>query len=236
MLPLFYLPTLTGADSIEVTGDVAHHAITVTRLTNGDEIFLSDGCGAWIRGVITEAAKKSFKCEVIERGSEPQPSPILTVVQALPKSDRVKEAIELLVEAGVDRIIPWQSARSIAKWQEDSREKWQQGAITASQQSRRFTIPKVEEALKGSDIAALSGKTIVLHESAATPISSLVDKSWTQYPEIFIVIGPEGGISDEELELLAKTTSVVKLGTPVLRSAHAGIAALASVNSLLGRW
>jgi 16S rRNA (uracil1498-N3)-methyltransferase len=236
MLPLFYLPQIPEGQSFEVGGDLAHHAIVVTRLSIGAELTLSDGNGAFATGRIQSSTKKSFAFHVSERGTASQGKPLLTVVQALPKSDRTKEAIELMVEAGADRIIPWQASRSIAKWQGDSQEKWQQSATTAAQQSRRFFVPHVEQALKTSELLPILGKTIVLHESAPTQISAVVDKSWSTAPEIFIVIGPEGGISDEELAQFAPYSSIVKLGAPVLRSAHAAIAALAAVNSLLGRW
>ncbi len=236
MLPLFYLPSIPTGESIEVSGDVAHHAIIVTRLAVGEQLTLSDGRGAWATGTISSATKKSFTFQVSEWGSHSSQRPLLTVVQALPKSDRTKEAIELMVEAGVDRIIPWQASRSIAKWQSDSQAKWQQSAETAAQQARRYFVPKVEESVKSAELIALLGKSLLLHESASTQISSVVDKSWLEYSEIFIIIGPEGGVSEEELELFAPHAAIVKLGTPVLRSAHAAIAALASVNSLLGRW
>lgn len=240
MLPLFFVPEISESPSLTVTGDEAHHAITVTRLSLGEQVTLADGAGSWATGSIESIEKKSFTVMVVERGHTEVFSPQLIVVQALPKSDRVKEAIELMVEAGADTIMPWAAARSISKWQDDAREKWQMTAQTAAKQSRRTVIPTVSEIHSSKEVAALSlvGKTVlVLHEEGSVAISSLALDELKKSSEIYLVIGPEGGISPEEVDLFSQSgAQVVRLGRPVLRSAHAAIAALAAVQTLIGRW
>ena len=160
-------------------------------------------------------------------------------MQALPKSERTKEALELLVEAGVDRIIPWAAARSISKWQEGSRAKWQSTVVAATKQSRRYHIAEIEEIHSTKEVIATLGAahTLVLHESGGQRISQVVDTDWAKVEEIFLIIGPEGGITPEELEGFTRHgASVVSLGEPVFRSAHAGVAALSAVQALIGRW
>jgi 16S rRNA (uracil1498-N3)-methyltransferase len=240
MLPLFFLADLGTSTTIEVTGDEAHHAITVSRMSVGEQLILSDGQGNWATGEISAADKKSFTLKVLDRGHSPAQSPRLTVVQALPKSDRVKEAIELMVEAGADQIIPWTASRSISKWQEDSQEKWSTTALASTKQSRRFRIPVVKPARTSQEITSLiSADTpaLVLHESGDVRISQVVQNSWSQKNEILLIIGPEGGISPEELSLFTGAGAhVVVLGEPVFRSAHAAVAALSAVQALIGRW
>jgi 16S rRNA (uracil1498-N3)-methyltransferase len=239
MLSLFFVPSVPLSGSITLSGDEAHHAITVTRLAVGDELLLSDGHGGWARGRITATTKRDATIEVAERGESAASSPRLTVIQGIPKSDRIKETIELLTEAGVDRIVPWSAARSIAKFQDDSLGKWQNGAFAAAKQSRRYRIPEVSPAHTTSELAALfnSARVLVLHESAERKFSEVVTPEWASTSEIAIVIGPEGGISEEELASFAALGGqVVSMGTPVFRSAHAGIAALSALQSLLGRW
>ena len=240
MLTLFLVEKLGDSAVIEVDGDEAHHAIKVLRIKTGEEILVSDGAGNWVRAAVENIDKKSFTAKVLERGSQEVKSPKLVVVQGLPKSDRVKEAIEILVESGVDLIIPWQAERSISKWQKDSLSKWQSAAIAATKQSRRFRTPEIIEELSLSELLEIESETgaiLVMHESATTKLSEVVTSKFSELTEIIIVIGPEGGISESELALLQSSGAhIVGLGPEVFRSAHAGGAALSAVSALIGRW
>ena len=229
MLQLFFVEDVNHP---ELTDDNAHHADRVLRMSAGEELLVSDGVGAWARCEITSISKKSVNLKILESGSEPASAFNISVLQALPKSDRTKEMIELLTAAGVTDIYPWQSARIIGK---DS-EKWEVAAIEASKQTRRFHIPKVSEKLdtaKAIDLAKSFDQVLICHESATTQISEVVTNSI----KTLIVIGPEGGLTDDELEQFENIGGkVIKLGRPVLRSAHAGIAAVAAVSALMKVW
>ncbi|HEY4898296.1 MAG TPA: 16S rRNA (uracil(1498)-N(3))-methyltransferase, partial [Candidatus Nanopelagicaceae bacterium] len=234
----FFVPDLGVDPIVHVEGDEAHHAIKVVRIKIGEELLLADGTGAWARGNVESILKKSFTVTVVERGLASDIAPDLIVVQAMMKSDRAKEAIELLTVAGVTTIIPWQAARSIAKWQHDLGEKWVSTSIAAAKQSRRFTLPEIESPITTEHIAKRFGKTanlFVLHESATIKISDAA-KSLNPGPIVF-VIGPEGGLTDDELGQLAGAGgTVVLLGNEIFRSAHAGFAALSAISALTGRW
>ena len=240
MLTLFLVDKLENSQSIEVAGDEAHHAIKVLRIKLGEEILVSDGAGNWVRAVVESIEKKTFMAKVLERGFQEEKSPRLIVVQGLPKSDRVKDAIEILVESGVDLIIPWQADRSISKWQKDSLDKWQSAAVAATKQSRRFRKPEIVDGLSLSQLLEIESENsafLVMHESATTKLSEVVTSKFAGMSEIIIVIGPEGGISDSELALLEGAGAhIVGLGPEVFRSAHAGGAALSAVSALIGRW
>ena len=240
MLTLFLVDKLEDSNLIEVSGDEAHHAIKVLRTSVGEEILISDGAGNWVRACVEYIEKKTFTAKVLERGFQPEKSPRLIVVQGLPKSDRVKDAIEILIESGVDVIIPWQADRSISKWQKDSLTKWQSVAEAATKQSRRFRKPEIIDGLSLSQLLEIESENsavLVMHESATTKLSEVVTSKFAGMSEIVIVIGPEGGISDSELELLQSTGAhIVGLGPEVFRSAHAGGAALSAVSALIGRW
>ena len=117
MLTLFFvddLPTSVGA-LYEFQNEDALHAVRVLRTTVGDTFNISDGNGTWSKVIVREAAKKSLRVEVIESGFEEALAQTFTVIQAIPKGDRIKEAIELCTEGGADRIVMWKSARSIGK-------------------------------------------------------------------------------------------------------------------------
>jgi 16S rRNA (uracil1498-N3)-methyltransferase len=240
MLTLFLVDKLEGSDSIEVAGDEAHHAIKVLRIKLGEEILISDGAGNWVRASVENIEKKTFIAKVLERGFQSEKSPRLIVVQGLPKSDRVKDAIEILVESGVDLIIPWQADRSISKWRQDSLDKWQSAAVAATKQSRRFRKPEIIDGLSLSQLLEIESENsvvLVMHESATTKLSEVVTSKFSGMSEILIVIGPEGGISDSELAVLEGAGAhIVGLGPEVFRSAHAGGAALSAVSALIGRW
>ena len=238
MLTLFFvddLPTTVG-ESYEFQNEDALHAVRVLRTTVGDIFNLSDGKGAWSKVVVREAAKKSLRVEVLESGFQEPLEQSFTVIQAIPKGDRVKEAIELCTEGGADRIVMWKSERSIGK-SEDKIEKLQVTAREASKQSRRFRIPSVVGVATTENIIdeiAKADCAIVLHEAALLPISKVVIAG---AKKVVIIIGPEGGLTDVEVDSFASAgAKVALLGRPVLRSAHAGLAALSAVNTALSVW
>ena len=202
MLTLFLVDKLDSSQIIEVTGDEAHHAIKVLRINLGEEILVSDGNGNWVRAAVEKIEKKSFSAKVLERGIQEQRSPKIIVVQGIPKSDRIKEAIEILVESGVDLIIPWQAERSISKWQKDSLRKWQVVASAATKQSRRFRTTEIIEELSISQLLEVESDRsviLVMHESATKKLSTTVTSKFADLDEIIVVIGPEGGVSENEL-------------------------------------
>ena len=236
MLTLFFvedLPTSIGA-TYEFDGDDAHHAVRVLRMTAGEIFMLSDGEGTWSEVKVFAVKKKSLEVQVLSTGFEEPLRMSITVVQAIPKGDRAKEAIELLTEAGVDTIIPWTSSRSIGK----GTDKFAITAREASKQSRRLRIPRVVDAASTDQICALikaSSYTVVFHESAPSALSEL--KLPLGISDIVIIIGPEGGITDEELTRFTDAGALLsRMGRPVLRSAHAGIAGVSALCAKLQVW
>jgi 16S rRNA (uracil1498-N3)-methyltransferase len=238
VLSLFFVDKLSSGQTQTLESDEAHHAIKVMRLKTGEEIKISDGEGNWVSGPISEVGKKNLKINVTASGIEASKKPELVLVQALTKSDRNKEMLELVTVAGVDRIIPWQAERSISKWQSNSYDKWTSSIKEAGKQSRRVNLPKLEKLMSAREITqqiSASDCILVFHESANEKFSAL-DISQNA-SSVYLIIGPEGGITDTELEIFkSKGGNLVRLGEPVLRSAHAGFAALASIQTKLGRW
>jgi len=238
VLSLFFVDKLSSGQTQTLESDEAHHAIKVMRLKTGEEIKISDGEGNWVSGPISEVGKKNLKIDVTASGIEASKKPELVLVQALTKSDRSKEMLELVTVAGVDRIIPWQAERSISKWQSNSYDKWTSSIKEAGKQSRRVNLPKLEKLMSAREITEqilASDCILVFHESANEKFSALDIAQ--NASSVYLIIGPEGGITDTELEIFkSKGGNLVRLGEPVLRSAHAGFAALASIQTKLGRW
>jgi len=238
MLSLFFVDQLGTGGTQELEGDEGHHAVKVMRLQIGEEIKIADKSGNWVSGAITEVGKKSLRIDISQRGSAQYLKPELIVVQAVTKSDRIKEMLELLTVAGADRIIPWQAERCISKWQSDSANKWSIAIKEAAKQARRVRLPELGEAVTTNQLLNLfqaGDQIITLHEAAKSNISQLKFAADTK--RIFLVIGPEGGIADNEIDqLIAAKAVTVRMGENVLRSAHAGFAALSVVQTLIGRW
>jgi len=234
MLSVFIVDTIPEKGEISIIGDEAHHAAAVVRIKEGDELLVTDGRGSSAHVRVKSATKKIVRCEVLSREMAHANPTKFIVVQALTKGDRARETIELLTEAGVDVIVPWAATRSIGK----GTDKFAVTAREASKQSRRFRIPEVTplattnqicEAIKLSDLA------IAFHESATHKLSDQISSHNVQH--LLIIIGPEGGITDEELAAFeAAGAKVALMGRPILRSAHAGIAAVSAVSALLKVW
>ena len=236
MLTLFFvpdLPTQVGA-KYSFNSEDANHAIKVLRIEVGEIFRVSDGVGGWANVQVTEVTKRSLETTVLEVGRQEPLEIKFTVVQALPKSDRAKEAVELLTEAGADVIVPWLANRSISRTEVIS--KFATTAREASKQSRRLFIPQLHETVKERGVIELikgADLALVFHESAQVKLSEIITPQ-IKAKNVVLVIGPEGGITEEELAAFAAAGAhVAGLGRPILRSAHAGLAALSAVNSLL---
>ena len=226
--PVFLCADLS-ADRIVLDGPEGRHAALVRRIRVGEGIDLVDGAGTRCAGSVTATTKDTVTVDVSSRDLEPAPTPRITVVQALAKGDRGELAVELATEVGVDVIVPWAASRCIAKWNEKSLLRWRSTAQEAGKQSRRAWFPTVTDLHSTAQVAALPGTLLVLHEGAALTLSSV-----NLTGDVVLVVGPEGGISREEL--LALGGLPVLLGPSVLRTSTAGAAAAAVVSSRTGRW
>jgi 16S rRNA (uracil1498-N3)-methyltransferase len=243
MTPPLFLLRVPDFDSdwVVLGGEEARHAARVRRIAVGETIWVGNGRGRLAVATVRQVDRAGLGLQLEERWTVPAPDPRVAVVQALPKGERAELAVEILTELGVDEIVPWSAARSIAQWRGEKAvtgvEKWQRTADEAAKQSRRAYIPDVC-ALAGTTavVAALAGATtaLVLHESATEPLSTV---PLPATGDIVLVVGPEGGISDDELERFsAAGARTVRLGRSVLRTSTAGAAALAGLSVRLGRW
>lgn len=238
--PLFLVDVLPDAPELQLGGDEGRHAARVKRLGIGEDVLVSDGTGALLECVVAAVVEDGLRLTVLARRTVPPPDPRVVAVQALPKGDRAELAVEVLTELGVDEIVPWAASRSIAQWHgprgERAVEKWRRTAREAAKQSRRAWVPAVSPLASTSDVTArLAAATgLVLHESAEQPLSAV---PLPAAGAICVIIGPEGGVSADELDAFAAAgATAVRLGKPVLRTSTAGAAALAALSLRLGRW
>jgi 16S rRNA (uracil1498-N3)-methyltransferase len=235
-LPVFLHPGLASVAvgaAVELDGDEAHHAV-VKRMRPGEQVALTDGAGTTAVVTVSAATKTSLSGVVDSVRSVERELPRVVVVQAIPKGDRGELAVEMLTEVGVDVIVPWAAARSVAVWKGEragkALAKWRATALAAAKQSRRVWFPEVSDMVTTGEVVELLAKAsvpVVLHEAASGPLADLPVPG---RGEIVIVVGPEGGISDEELAAFAEVgAEPVRLGSSVLRTSTAGVAATAAL-------
>lgn len=250
------LVEVSVGDVVDLLGEEGRHAAKVRRLQVGEWLDIVDGCGLRLRGEVTAVASSSLRMRVCERVLEGAPCPKLVLVQALAKGGRDEQAIEAATEIGVDAVVPWQAQRSIVKWvgakADKARAKWESVVVAAAKQSRRSWLPQVMSVHDSRALAAWvrgvcadGGLVYIAHEAGRATLSAdLRDRDWlgggsaSQMPSVIgVIVGPEGGISDEERELFAAAGGVeILLGPHVLRSSSAGCAALTLVSAATGRW
>jgi 16S rRNA (uracil1498-N3)-methyltransferase len=240
--PLLLVDDLASAiagSTIELPAAEARHAAAALRIGAGEQVLVADGRGT--RATCTAVVRGSAFSVVVDHVDRiPRPDVQFIVVQALAKGEHGELAVDLMTQAGVDRIIPWSAQRSIAQWKgeraQKSLDKWRNAAKAAAKQSRRAWIPEVDAVASTSAVvSALRGldAAFVLHEDAEI---SLADVPLPRSGSIGLVVGPEGGIADDEraaFEACGATT--VTIGDGVLRASLAGTVAVAALSTRL-RW
>ena len=237
--PLFLLDDLTDPLPISGTqlllaGEEGRHAAVVRRIRPGEVIMIGDGHGRGVRGLVVEVRASGLVVEVADHLAAPEEPRRLVAAQALAKGDRSELAIEMMTEMGVSEILPWQAARSIVRWSDEratrSLTRWRSTVREAAKQSRRLNVPQVSEPLTTRrlvDRVTNAELALLLYEEAD---ESIVEIDLPAAGTVLIIIGPEGGISDDELSLLTRAGArPVSISDGVLRTSTAGVVALAAL-------
>lgn len=230
---------VAGAE-IALTGSEGKHAVAVRRMRVGEGIQLTDGLGRRVRGNVSAVEQNSLMIRVTDVIDESEPSAKLTLIQALAKGDRDELAVQAATELGAWQIIPWQAERSISRWDgpkiSKGVDRWQVIVAEAAKQSLRVFEPNVQLPVSTKQICELVKDfdlILVLDPTAAAGLGSQDFSA----QNIAIVVGPEGGISDHELQFLADAGARrVNLGAPILRTSTAGVAAISVILAKLGYW
>ena len=241
---LFYIDALPQVGELAVVdGDEGFHAANVRRIRSGEELDLGDGDGTVAHCVVEDVGKGRLTARVLHRRTVPIALPAVTVVQALPKSDRSELAIELATEAGADAFVGWQASRCVARWESSAKvdkglRRWDAVARSAARQSRRPYIPSINGVVSTAELVQGvrdGGATaLVLHESATAKLTEL---TMAQADSLLLIIGPEGGIADDEIAALSDAgATAVRLGPTVLRTSTAAAVALGALGALTSRW
>ena len=239
--PFFLVETMPEPGRFVLDGPEGRHASLVRRVRVGELLVLSDGSGRIAGACVTAVSRGTVEVDVEPPVNTPEPAVRVTLVQALPKGERSELSVELATEAGVDALVPWAASRCVARWSPEKSvrgtARWQTVAREAAKQSRRSSVPPVSPLASTDTVTRLiesSSATLVLHEAGSVPITAA---KLPTAGDVVLVVGPEGGISPDELDAFtAAGAQVVRLGPEVLRTSTAAAVALGALGVLSGRW
>lgn len=251
-VPLVHVDAPLGGtrigEQVGLPDEAAAHLHRVLRLRAGAEVALADGVGGRAPAVLTGAGQARVTAAVVV---EPPPSPALVLVQALAKGRKLDEVVRTATELGVDAIVPVVTARSVVR-PDPARSaasvvRWSAIARSACEQAGRSWRPVVAAAVPLAELPPTlpspalptpgDGRSLTLVASPGAPPLPDVLAACAAPAVVRVVVGPEGGLTRGEVDALtAGGALAVGLGPTVLRSEHAGVAALAVVAAVLGRW
>jgi len=220
-------------------GDEGRHAATVKRMREGEVINLCDGKGLRAFATVAKVHKHTLDLVIDRIVFEDAPEPRFVVVQALAKGERAELAVEMLTEVGADAIVPWKAEHSIGKWDsiEKGLEKWRRTSRESAKQSRRAWIPEISNLQTTEQVCELMSQAqsvFVLHESADQALAACAIR---EQGTIIVVVGPEGGISPDELAAFATAGArIVHMGASVMRTSTAGAIAVGGLLMRSQRW
>ena len=240
-IPRIYLPQkMEEGSTVELGGENLHYLKTVLRLKRGDPLILFGGTGFECEATIRNITAQSVTIEIIRKKKVQVDSPIkITLAQALPKGNKMDFIIQKASELGANRIIPFKSSRSIPKLSGNRSSlrlpRWQRIAVEASRKCGRENIPEItdiityDEVLKYPEDGIL--KIIFWEGETDTGIKEILhSKKYEGVTSFFIVIGPEGGFSNEEIEMASRVGFLsVSLGRLVLKVETAALVILSII-------
>lgn len=238
-MPRFFIePEAVRNDTVTITGPEAHHISKVLRLGTGDIITLLDGCGNCYEGRIEATRDDRVECQVLRRGRAGGEPPLRVVlVQGIAKGERMDFAIQKGTELGAAAFLPVICRRSVVRLDDRKRaarrERWQRIAREAAKQCGRGLAPEVMEPLPwlaALDLIPPGALVLVPWEGETGRALKAELQSRAKPGEVYIIIGPEGGLEQREVDEARRRGAVpVTLGPRILRTETAGLAAIAMV-------
>ncbi|GLT14974.1 16S rRNA (uracil(1498)-N(3))-methyltransferase [Vibrio algivorus] len=238
-IPRIYHPqAIEQLGEIHLSEDAAGHVGRVLRMTQGQEVLLFDGSGAEFPAVIISVSKKNVAVKIKERIERSIESPLnLHLGQVISRGDKMEFTIQKAVELGVNTITPLISERCGVKLNAERFEKklqqWQKIAIAACEQCGRNIVPVVRPLMQLEQWCAedYDGLKLNLHPRAKYSINTLP----APVSKVRLLIGPEGGLSDEEIQMTEQYQfEETLLGPRVLRTETAGLSAITALQVRFG--
>ncbi|MBD3181201.1 RsmE family RNA methyltransferase [Candidatus Poribacteria bacterium] len=242
----FYIPPDQIQNNIAyISGKEFHHLTNVLRLGVGDEIVILDGIGGIYRAVLDSVDRKKAACRILKYEKSKKPSISVNLFVGLPKSDKMDMIVQKATEIGADSITPMKckySVPDLSPQRELKRlERWKTISIEAAKQSHRPHFPSIFGLVSLHDSIKKSSENLKIILVARIPengnVFKLKDilKTNPDFQGSNIFIGPEGGFSDEEIDLSISAGAIpATLGKNIMRTETAAIAALSIILYELG--
>jgi 16S rRNA (uracil1498-N3)-methyltransferase len=244
----YFVQTPITGEQVSLTGAEAHHLINVMRARQGAKVILFDGSGLEFLARVEQLGRNEVELTVLGREEVDRELPfVLTLGVALPKGDRQKWLVEKAVELGVGRVIPLKTQRAVAQPVQQALDRLRRSVIESSKQCGRNRLMEITEPLEFSDYVDATRHQpcrVLAHPHAPHPKKNFThsedvgcvkhtdemvhfmhptdDTEWSS--EIFLAVGPEGGFTNEEVDLAAKAGwHIVDLGPRILRIETAAV-------------
>lgn len=236
--PRFYEPqAFTEGQTFNLSDGATQHVSRALRMRPGDQLILFNGDGCEYYAELTEVAKRSARAQITKIATPTRQSPLkVTIGQSVSRGERMDYAIQKATELGMQQMVPLFTERCEvrlnAERQDKRRQHWQQVAVSACEQSLRCDVPEITapQSLNEWINSVEADLKLVLHHHTEQPLGDF-DK-----PEsIALLIGPEGGLSETEVEqALAQGFKPVAFGPRVFRTETAPVAALSVLQYIWG--
>lgn len=232
----FYLPNINKSHP-ELIGDAHTHAAYSLRIRVGDNITVFDGRGTEYACKVKDIKKDRTSLEILDTVKNAGEAKInVTLYMSVIKQDRFELAVQKIVELGVKKVVPVYSIysqRNITL----NYDRLNKIAISACEQCGRSNIPVIEQCIQFDELLQRTANTNMIvpwEREHSGKLRDVIDKSAT---DIGIFIGPEGGITPEEIQkLIDAGAKSVTLGARILRAETAAIATAAAVYYEMGEW
>ena len=231
-----------SGEVVALTAEDAHHACSVLRLRSGEKVYCVDPEGRRFEAVIDTISADACTLRLGEMLPDNEAPVRVTLYQGLPKADKLELIVQKLTELGASEICPVRMSRCVAKQEakdaEKKRERLKKIAHEATKQCKRAVAPEITAAMSWSEAIKVMSRhdllTVPWEEASGQGLRTLHDEM-PNARDIGIVIGPEGGMSAEEVErLCAVGARAITLGPRILRTETAAIASVAAVMALWG--
>ncbi len=229
----FFVESLEG-ESVELSAGETHHALDVLRLTDGAEVEVFDGSGSAADGILHQPGRKQVEVRILHRQkAKNRTEPVVELAFAVPKGKRLDWLVEKATELGAARLSPVLFEHSVVKPGKQSLTRRRQTCIAAAKQCRNDFLPEIAPAKTLTDFLAASDADIRILGHAESNLGvPAVLKEWSPGRRIAILIGPEGGLTADEIAAANKVGFLsVRVGNLTLRIETAVVAILAAVNA-----
>ena len=224
-----------ASDVALLSPEDSRHLVTVMRARVGDAVSISDGRGRVWSGSYRATDSDRAQIGLLDERIVVRSTPSITVVHALPKQRKLDEVVQRLTELGVDRIVPVHSERSQVELDErkaaKSVQRWRAIAVAAAKQSQRAWLPEIDEVGWWPAVFAGHAGGVACWEESTVGLRHVLD-SLDQPAELVVAIGPEGGLTADEID--ESGLPHASLGPTILRTETAALVAVAAIRYHFG--